>query len=163
MAGARREHGFRLKELLGKRFDQEVQFFKGWQKDKKGVGALIPTSIYAARRMASVVNPRSGMPILELGAGTGVITKAILERGIKPHQLVSVEYSRNFYDGLVQRFSGVDFRLGNAFQFYECRLRLSSNRCAHSGTFLPPASNPAKDTCKPFAMICSVVNVTLFF
>ncbi|MER9793882.1 hypothetical protein NKJ02_22715 [Mesorhizobium sp. M0213] len=103
------------------------------------------------------------MPILELGAGTGVITKAILERGIKPHQLVSVEYSRNFYDGLVQRFSGVDFRLGNAFQFYECRLRLSSNPCAHPGNFLPPASSPATDTCKPFAMICSVVNVTLFF
>lgn len=85
---------FRLKELLGKRFDEELQFFKGWQKDKKGVGALIPTSIYAARRMASVVNPRSGMPILELGAGTGVITKAILERGIEPHRLVSVEYSK---------------------------------------------------------------------
>ncbi|MER8576318.1 class I SAM-dependent methyltransferase [Mesorhizobium sp. M1409] len=110
---------FRLKELLGKRFDEEVQFFKGWQKDKKGVGALIPTSIYAARRMASVVNPRSGMPVLELGAGTGVITKAILERGIKPHQLVSVEYSRNFYNGLVQRFPGVDFRLGNAFALNE--------------------------------------------
>ncbi len=110
---------FRLKELLGKRFDEEVQFFKGWQKDKKGVGALIPTSIYAARRMASVVNLRSGMPILELGAGTGVITKAILERGIKPHQLVSVEYSRNFYNGLVQRFPGVDFRLGNAFALNE--------------------------------------------
>ncbi|WP_036254857.1 MULTISPECIES: phospholipid N-methyltransferase PmtA [unclassified Mesorhizobium] len=110
---------FRLKERLGKRFEEEVQFFKGWQKDKKGVGALIPTSIYAARRMASVINPRSGMPILELGAGTGVITKAILERGIKPHQLVSVEYSRNFFDGLVQRFPGVDFRLGNAFALNE--------------------------------------------
>lgn len=93
----------RLKERLGKRFEEEVQFFKGWQKDKKGVGALIPTSVYAARRMASVVNPRSGLPILELGAGTGVITKAILARGIKPRQLVSVEYSRIFYDGLVQR------------------------------------------------------------
>ncbi|MER8395195.1 hypothetical protein NKH10_25480 [Mesorhizobium sp. M1340] len=57
----------RLKERLGKRFEEEVQFFKGWQKDKKGVGALVPTSIYAARRMASVVNPRSGLSILELG------------------------------------------------------------------------------------------------
>ncbi|WP_246093977.1 MULTISPECIES: hypothetical protein [Mesorhizobium] len=86
---------FRLKELLGKRFDEEVQFFKAWQKDKKGVGALIPTSIYAAHRMASVINPRSGMPIIELGAGTGVITKAILERGIKPHQLVSQLFHPN--------------------------------------------------------------------
>lgn len=107
---------FRLKERLAKRFEEEVQFFKGWQKDKKGVGAVIPTSIHTARRMASVVNPTSGLPVLELGAGTGVITKAILERGVEPRRLVSVEYSRNFYDGLVQRFPRVDFRLGDAFQ-----------------------------------------------
>ncbi|MCW0002272.1 class I SAM-dependent methyltransferase [Pararhizobium sp. YC-54] len=107
---------FRLKERLGKRFEEEVQFFKGWQKDKKGVGAVIPTSIHTARRMASVVNPSSGLPVLELGAGTGVITKAILARGVEPRQLVSVEYSKNFYCGLTQRFPGVDFRLGDAFQ-----------------------------------------------
>ncbi|MBX4962669.1 phospholipid N-methyltransferase PmtA [Rhizobium binae] len=106
---------FRLKERLGKRFEEEVQFFKGWQRDKKGVGAVIPTSIHTARRMASVVNPQSGLPVLELGAGTGVITKAILERGIKPRQLVSIEYSRHFYDGLTRRFPQVDFRLGDAF------------------------------------------------
>lgn len=106
----------RLKEKLGKKFEEEVLFFKGWQRDKKGVGALIPTSIHTARRMASVINPQSGKPVLELGAGTGVITRAILERGIAPHEVISVEYSRNFYDGLVQRFPGVDFRLGDAFQ-----------------------------------------------
>ncbi|TIS37139.1 phospholipid N-methyltransferase PmtA [Mesorhizobium sp.] len=110
---------FRLKERLGKKLEEEVQFFKCWQKDKKGVGALMPTSIHAARRMASVVNPHSGLPVLELGAGTGVITRAILERGIKPHRLTSVEYSKDFYDGLVRRFPGVDFRLGNAFALEE--------------------------------------------
>ena len=106
---------FRLKERLEKKFEEEVQFFKGWQKDKKGVGALIPTSNHTARRMASVINPHSGMPVLELGPGTGVITKAILAKGIQPERLTSVEYSRDFYDGLVQRFPGVDFRLGDAF------------------------------------------------
>lgn len=109
----------RLKEKLGKRFEEEMLFFKGWQRDKKGVGALIPTSIHTARRMASVINPQSGRPILELGAGTGVITRAILERGIEPHQIISVEYSRAFYDGLVRRFPGVDFRLGDAFRLDE--------------------------------------------
>ncbi|MBX4937065.1 MULTISPECIES: phospholipid N-methyltransferase PmtA [Rhizobium] len=107
---------FRMKERLAKRFEEEVQFFKGWQKDKKGVGAVIPTSIHTARRMASVINPGSGLPVLELGAGTGVITKAILARGIAPSRLVSVEYSKDFYNSLIQRFPGVDFRLGDAFQ-----------------------------------------------
>ncbi|UVK49736.1 hypothetical protein DBIPINDM_007775 (plasmid) [Mesorhizobium sp. AR02] len=35
---------FRLKERLARKFEEEVQFFKGWQKDKKRVGALMPTS-----------------------------------------------------------------------------------------------------------------------
>lgn len=109
----------RMKERLGRKFEEEVRFFKGWQRDKKGVGALVPTSIHTARRMASVVDPTSGMAVLELGAGTGVITRAILERGIKPRSLVSVEYSTHFYDGLVGRFPGVDFRLGDAFALKE--------------------------------------------
>jgi phosphatidylethanolamine/phosphatidyl-N-methylethanolamine N-methyltransferase len=110
---------FRLKERLGRKFEEEVQFFKGWQKDKKRVGALMPTSVHAARRMASVINPASGLPVLELGAGTGVITKAILERGIKPRQLISVEYSKDFYKRLMRTFPGVDFRLGDAFALGE--------------------------------------------
>lgn len=69
--------------------------------------------------MASVIDLRSGLPVLELGAGTGVITKAILERGIRPERLTSVEYSRDFYEGLVRHFPGVDFRLGNAFALDE--------------------------------------------
>lgn len=69
---------FRLKERLGRKFEEEVQFFKGWRKDKTRVGALMATSVLAARHMAIVINPVSGMPVLELGTGTGVITKAIL-------------------------------------------------------------------------------------
>lgn len=110
---------FRLKERLGRKFEEEVQFFKCWQKDKKGVGALMPTSVHAARRMASVVNPASGLPVLELGAGTGVITKAILATGIKPQQLVSVEYSEDFYHRLRRQFPDVDVRLGDAFALDE--------------------------------------------
>ena len=106
---------FRLKERIGRKFDEELRFFKGWQKDKKGVGAIIPTSSITARRMASVINTDSGQPVLELGAGTGVITKAILERGVKPEDIVSLEYSRHFYDHLRVRFPGVDFRHGDAF------------------------------------------------
>ncbi|MBL0373305.1 methyltransferase domain-containing protein [Rhizobium sp. KVB221] len=118
---------FSLKERIGRRFDEEVRFFKGWQRDKKAVGAIIPTSSFTARRMASVINPGSGLPVLELGPGTGVITKAILGRGIKPENIVSVEYSKQFYDDLVARFPGVDFRNGDAFDLDgalgECRHR----------------------------------------
>ena len=105
----------KVKERLGRKFDDEIRFFKGWISNTKAVGALMPTSAITARRMASVVNPQSGLPVLELGPGTGVITKAILERGIAPENLVSVEYSPEFYTYLVDRFPGVNFVNGDAF------------------------------------------------
>ncbi|WP_455274951.1 phospholipid N-methyltransferase PmtA [Rhizobium herbae] len=108
----------RFKERLVQKFDEEVRFFKGWQKDRKGVGAVIPTSSVTARRMASVVDHKSGLPVLELGAGTGVITKAILERGLEPGNIVSVEFARHFYDDLLSRYPGVDFRNGDAFDLH---------------------------------------------
>jgi len=104
-----------LKERLGRKFDEEIRFFKGWQRDKKGVGALIPTSGITARRMASVIDVSSGLSVLELGAGTGVITKAILERGVSASQLVSVEYAEHFCDMLRERFPDIDVRNGDVF------------------------------------------------
>ncbi|MDO9418100.1 phospholipid N-methyltransferase PmtA [Pararhizobium sp.] len=106
---------FDLKTRIGTRFDEEIKFFKGWKNNMKAVGAIIPTSGFAARRMASVITPESGLPVLELGAGTGVITKAILQRGVRPENLISVEFAKDFYDHLLARFPGVDFRHGDAF------------------------------------------------
>jgi phosphatidylethanolamine/phosphatidyl-N-methylethanolamine N-methyltransferase len=105
-----------LKEQLEKKFGEEIHFFKGWQRDKRGVGALIPTSGITARRMASIIDASSGLPVLELGAGTGVITNAILQRGIVPKNLVSIEYAAHFCEILHKRFPDVDVRNGNVFE-----------------------------------------------
>jgi phosphatidylethanolamine/phosphatidyl-N-methylethanolamine N-methyltransferase len=107
--------GLRLKERLGKKFDEEIRFFKGMMQGPKTVGSIVPTSSVTARKMASIVNPHSGLPVLELGPGTGAITKAILGRGIKPESLVAIEYSTDFYNHLVRRYRGVHFINGDAF------------------------------------------------
>ncbi|MGW9229927.1 phospholipid N-methyltransferase PmtA [Pseudorhizobium sp. NPDC055634] len=105
----------RLKERLGRKFDEEIRFFKGWIDGPKSVGAILPTSAVTARRMASVVSPASGLPVLELGPGTGIITKAILGRGVAPENIVSIEYSRDFYRHLKKTIPGVNFINGDAF------------------------------------------------
>jgi phosphatidylethanolamine/phosphatidyl-N-methylethanolamine N-methyltransferase len=106
---------FRLKERFGKKFDEEIRFFKGWRSNMKAVGSIVPTSGITARRMASVVNPHSGLPVLELGPGTGVITKAILQKGVQPENLVSIEFSTDFFQHLVKTYPDVDFINGDAF------------------------------------------------
>lgn len=105
----------RLKERFGKKFDEEIRFFKGMMQGPKTVGAIVPTSSVTAKRMASVIDLKAGLPVLELGPGTGVITKQILARGVAPEKIVSVEYSEDFYRRLVEDYAGVNFIHGDAF------------------------------------------------
>lgn len=108
-----RESG--LRKSLAAKFDDEVRFFKGWMDNSKAVGSIIPTSSITSKRMASVIDTGSGLPVLELGPGTGVITKAILARGIKPENLYAVEYSHDFVQHLNRLYSKVNVIQGDAF------------------------------------------------
>lgn len=104
-----------LRRSLTERFDEELKFFKGWIDKPRAVGSIVPTSSVTARKMASVVNPASNLPVLELGPGTGVITKAILEAGVSPANLWCIEYSPDFVAHLERRYPGVNIIHGDAF------------------------------------------------
>jgi phosphatidylethanolamine/phosphatidyl-N-methylethanolamine N-methyltransferase len=108
-------HGPGLRKALAEKFDDELKFFKGWIDKPKAVGSIVPTSSITARKMASVVNPNSGLPVLEVGPGTGVITRAILAQGVKPENLYAVEYSTDFVRHLRQLYPGVNVIEGDAF------------------------------------------------
>lgn len=109
----------RIKSRIAERFDDEIRFIRGMISTPKTVGAIMPTSTRMANRMASVIDTGSGLPVLELGPGTGVITKAILDKGVEPENLVSVEYSSKFIDHLRGKYPGVDFVNGDAFSLAE--------------------------------------------
>lgn len=104
-----------LGRKLAAKFDEEIRFFKGWIDGPKAVGAILPTSLITAKRMASVIDTHSGLPVLELGPGTGVITKAILAHGVKPADLYSVEYSPDFVEHLNKAFPDVNIIHGDVF------------------------------------------------
>ena len=104
-----------MKQRFENKFGDEIRFLKGLAKGPRSVGAIMPTSSVTARKMASVIDVTSGLPVLELGPGTGVITKAILQRSVKPENLVSIEYSTDFYHHLKLIMPGVNFINGDAF------------------------------------------------
>ncbi len=100
---------------LTQKFDEELKFFKGWIDEPKAVGSIIPTSSVTARSMASVINPQSGLPVLELGPGTGVVTRAILARGVEPENLWAIEFSPEFVEHLRSSYPDVNIIQGDAF------------------------------------------------
>ena len=107
--------GSELRKALAEKFDDELKFFKGWMDKPKAVGSIVPTSSITARRMASVIDIDSRLPVLEVGPGTGVITKAILARGVRPENLYTVEYSTNFVRHLRRLYPAVNVIEGDAF------------------------------------------------
>jgi phospholipid N-methyltransferase len=79
-------------------------FFRGWLRDPFQVASVAPSSRWLARLMASGLTPESC--VVELGAGTGTLTSAILERGVRPENLFLIEQSHEFCSVLRARFPG---------------------------------------------------------
>lgn len=69
------------------------------------IRAIAPTARAAAREMARSVRPDMGA-VAEIGAGTGTITRAILDRGLPPERLELYELNAAFCDRLRSRFPG---------------------------------------------------------
>jgi phosphatidylethanolamine/phosphatidyl-N-methylethanolamine N-methyltransferase len=103
-----------IKRKFTEKFDEDIRFFKGWIDKPKSVGTPFATSPYTGRAMASVIDTASSLPVLEIGPGTGTITRAILGRGVAPEQLYSVEYSEHFLSALKAEFPSVNILHGDA-------------------------------------------------
>lgn len=94
----------------------EVRFLKSWIDKPLVTGAVAPSSPQLARAMASYVDPARPGLVVELGPGTGVVTQALIERGVAPERIVSIEYNGDFCTLLRQRFPGVHFVHGDAYR-----------------------------------------------
>jgi phosphatidylethanolamine/phosphatidyl-N-methylethanolamine N-methyltransferase len=94
-----------------------VEFLRGLIEDPKGVSAPTPSSPTLASVIASKIDPRRPGLVVELGAGTGAVTQALLDRGVPAERLLAVENSA-YYAGLLRkRFAGVEIVHGDALQF----------------------------------------------
>lgn len=92
-------------------------FLEGLLRDPGGVAAPTPSSPALAAAIAAKVDPLKPGLVIELGAGSGVVTQALLARGLAPEQLIAIEYNDYFAKLLAQRFCGVRVVQGDAFQF----------------------------------------------
>ncbi|HTQ13133.1 MAG TPA: methyltransferase domain-containing protein [Rhizomicrobium sp.] len=94
---------------------EHLHFLKGLLARPKNVGAIAPSSPALARAIAHQIDPKLEGPVLELGPGTGVVTEALIERGIAPERITAVEYDADFARLVAQRFPKVRVVRGDAF------------------------------------------------
>lgn len=82
-------------------------------RNPRQIGAVVPSGQSLARAMAIAAAP-SGKRILEIGPGTGAITKALLAEGATPDQLCLLERDTKLTIYLTEKFPGVRVINGDA-------------------------------------------------
>jgi phosphatidylethanolamine/phosphatidyl-N-methylethanolamine N-methyltransferase len=80
-------------------------FFRHWLRHPLAIGAILPSSDAVARAMANDVPFSRPGAVLELGGGTGVVTRSLIEAGCPPERLIVVEREPVLADILRRRFA----------------------------------------------------------
>src|ERR1700749_3381357 len=85
-----------------------LRFFRRWLANPFQMGSVIPSSDALCRRVVRHTKRTTDEAVLERGAGTGVVSRALLEGGVPPERLIVVEivpemaaYLRNVLRGVL--------------------------------------------------------------
>jgi phosphatidylethanolamine/phosphatidyl-N-methylethanolamine N-methyltransferase len=88
------------------RATEYLDFLAAWVKKPRQTASVVPSSRYLARLMVAHIDPLDGR-VMELGGGTGVFTRAILQTGLPAEKLEVVEINPAFARGLRRHFPSV--------------------------------------------------------
>lgn len=88
-------------------------FLSAWLRAPHHIASIAPSSRALAHAMATQLPPGDGL-IVELGGGTGAITKALLAEGISPERLLVVERDKILHQHLQEEFPELKIILGDA-------------------------------------------------
>ncbi len=77
-------------------------------RPKKALGQHFLTDLSIAERIASTLDKRPDLPVLEIGPGMGVLTRFLLEKG---HDLMVVEIDNESVEYLSENFAALEGRI----------------------------------------------------
>ena len=83
-------------------------------RNPRSVGAVCPSGEQLAGNMAALIPAEGTGLIVEIGAGTGAVTEAMLQRGIASERLLILERSPSFCHLLRQKFPHLRIVQGDA-------------------------------------------------
>jgi phosphatidylethanolamine/phosphatidyl-N-methylethanolamine N-methyltransferase len=120
-------------------------FMKRWLRRPLALGAVFPSgrslSEAIARTTLAAMQGRPGH-VVELGAGTGEVTKALLAAGVAPERLVLIERDPEFAAFLRRHFGGLKIIEGDAARLPRLLAASGVDRVATVISGLPLLSLP---------------------
>ncbi len=108
-------------------------------------GAVAPSGRALARAMAAASGPPAQGLVVELGPGTGPVTRALIDRGLDRRRLVMVEYNPQFCRMLRDRHPGTRVIEGDAYDLPRTLSDLAGERISAFVSSLPLLTRPPGD------------------
>lgn len=108
-------------------------FLRRWLANPLQMGSVVPSSPALCRRVAGQVRRAPDEWVVELGAGTGAVSRALLGAGLPPERITVVEIVPDMADHLRATLPGVDVIGGDARALPDL---LPGNRHGQVGTVI---------------------------
>ena len=93
----------------------ELRFLRSLVVRPRSMGAIAPSSPALARKIAEQIDPRTEGMVIELGPGTGVVTDALIARGIVEDRLIAIESDPDMAQLVRERFPKLRVVEGDAY------------------------------------------------
>ena len=97
-----------------RRVSNPLMFLRRWAAHPLQMGSIIPSAPALCMRIARQVRRTPDQSVIELGAGTGVVSKAMLDAGLPPEKLYVVEIVHDMAEHLREVLPGVNVIEGDA-------------------------------------------------
>jgi len=119
-----------------------ARFLKSLVAAPRLTGAVAPSGRALARAMAAAAGPPPSGLVVELGPGTGPVTRSLIEAGVQRERLALIEYDPGFCRLLKQRFAPAKVIHGDAYDLPRALAELAGEPIAAVVSSLPLLNQP---------------------
>lgn len=126
-----------MSEVAARNASDGLRFLRSLILRPRAIGAIAPSSPQLARKIAQQVDPAVAGAVLELGPGTGVVTEALIARGISAERLIAIEADPDLAKLMRERFPALQVIEGDAFDLERTLPREASGPLAATVSGLP--------------------------
>ena len=122
--------------------NENIQFLQAFLKNPGTVGSIAPSSPELARRMVAGIRPDENHVVMELGVGTGAITKFLQERVPNDDSYLGIELDRDLVRSLKRNYPDMKIVRGNALDASDIHQRSGLGKIGSIICCLPFVSMP---------------------
>ena len=122
--------------------NENIQFLQAFLKNPGTVGSITPSSPELARRMVAGIRPNENNVVLELGVGTGAITKFLQEVVPDDVSYLGIELDRDLVRTLKKNYPEMTIVRGNALDAAEIHRKSGLGKVGTIICCLPFVSMP---------------------